>query len=136
MRVTAVQQVGVAMFSTGNFKNIVGVAEYDEQQQQQQLDSIKSTGVENPALGETEPRPQQQQQQQQAKDGQQQHQYLELDPMDPCYRATVPVKLGLGPRGDYSWVAMDETAKRDSDIKHLVNHAFQNTFCSLEVNVG
>ncbi len=109
MRVTAVQQVGVAMFSTGNFKNIVGVAEYDEQQQQQQ--------------------------QQQAKDSHQ-HQYLELDPMDPCYRATVPVKLGLGPRGDYSWVAMDETAKRDSDIKHLVNHAFQNTFCSLEVNVG
>ncbi len=133
MRVTAVQQVGVAMFSTGNFKNIVGVAEYDEQQQQQQqqLDSNKSTGVENPVLQ------QQQQQQQQAKDGQQQqHQYLELDPMDPCYRATVPVKLGLGPRGDYSWVAMDETAKRDSDIKHLVNHAFQNTLCSLEVNVG
>ncbi len=55
----------------------------------------------------------------------------DLDPTDPCYRATVPVRLRQGGRGDYSWVAMDETAKKDADIRSLaptVVHASKAMF--------
>ncbi len=41
------------------------------------------------------------------------------------------MKIALGGRGDYSWVAMDETAKRDADIRHLaptVVHASKAMF--------
>ena len=61
MKITAVQQVGVAMFSSGNFKNNVGF--YSEH----------------------------------------------LDPLLSVYKTTIPIDIELSK--DYSWVAMDETAK-------------------------
>eukprot|EP00094_Tigriopus_californicus_P001097 TCALIF_01062-PA protein Name:"Similar to Arrestin homolog (Heliothis virescens)" AED:0.08 eAED:0.08 QI:0/0/0.33/0.33/1/1/3/778/306 len=81
LKVAIIQQVGVAMFSTGNFKNVVGT--FQE----------------------------------------------ELNPTDSSYKASIPLKVELNK--EYSWVAMDETAKRDSDIKHLapsVIHATKSMF--------
>ena len=69
IKVATIQQVGVAMFSTGNFKNNLG-------------------GI-----------------------------VEEVDPMEACYRATLSLKMKL--TKDYSWVAMDETTKKDAEIKFL-----------------
>ena len=69
------------MFSTGNFKNVVGTVVED------------------------------------------------LNPADTSYKANLPLRMELNK--DYSWVAMDETAKRDSDIKYLapsVVHAAKSMF--------
>lgn len=81
LRVSAIQQVSVAMFSTGNFKNVVAAFNED------------------------------------------------LRPMDSCHRASIALKLQSNE--SFSWMAMDETAKRDAEMKTMapsVIHANKTMF--------
>ena len=53
----------------------------------------------------------------------------ECEPTDPWFKANLPIKLEL--TKDYSWVAMDETGKRETDAKFLapsVVHANKSMF--------
>ena len=53
----------------------------------------------------------------------------DINPEDTCYKANLTIKIDLSK--DYSWVAMDETAKRDSDMRLLapsVIHANKSMF--------
>ena len=82
-KVSLIQQVGVAMFSTGNFKNAVGGVSIIER----------------------------------------------LDPADGFHKASL--SLTIAKSKGYSWIAMDETAKKDTELKWMapsVVHATKTMF--------
>ncbi len=116
IRVVAVQQVGVAMFSSGNFKNVIGVGKIGGGgEEKKEEDKIEGTGS--------------------GKVGKKKRRSAEWHPLDPSessYRVSVPVKLELDSRReDFSWVAMDEPARKDEDVKHMaptVVHAHKAMF--------
>lgn len=81
LKVAVVQQVGVAMFSAGNFKNVIG--------------SVTKA----------------------------------LCPGDAAYADEFRIPISRSK--EFSWIAMDETAKHDADIRHLspsVVHATRAMF--------
>ena len=88
--VSALQQVGIALFSTGTFKNEIGNV------------SIEPEGCDED---------------------------FSLDPKANDFSAKIPIKLRLS--DSYSWAAMDETSKKDSELVHLaptVSHANRALF--------